>query len=88
MHCAVTNFQKEPELLDSPSATGRGSNQIVADKCGIKYLKSCSFPPKVKVTDGERPVSAHPINFKSRAADLEDSADSENQPINEEGNSL
>ncbi|KAK0571156.1 hypothetical protein LWI29_011872 [Acer saccharum] len=84
MHCAVTNFQKEPELLDSPSATGRGSNQIVADKCGIKYLKSCSFPPKVKVTDGEIPVSAHPVNFKSRAADLEDSADSENQPIHEE----
>lgn len=102
--CAVTNLQQEPELPDSPSATGRGSNQIVADydsvrnntgSCvnylgAVNLLKSCTLPYKVKQIDAEVRGSAHPGDFKRRPVDLDEFAEchGESQPIHVEGNAL
>lgn len=88
--CAVTNLQREPELPDSPSATGRGSNQIIADYDSIirnntgscvdhlgadNLLKSCTLPQKVKQIDAEVRGSAHPADFKRSPVDLDEFAE-------------
>lgn len=88
--CAVTNLQREPELADSPSATGRGSNQIVADCDSVirnntgscvnhlgadNSLKSCTLPYKVKQIDAEVHGSAQPVDFKRRPVDLDEFAE-------------
>ncbi|KAH9805096.1 hypothetical protein KPL71_002316 [Citrus sinensis] len=88
--CAVTNLQREPELADSPSATGRGSNQIVADCDSVirnntgscvnhlgadNSLKSCTLPYKVKQIDAEVHGSAQPVDFKRRPLDLNEFAE-------------
>lgn len=44
--CAVTVIQREPELPHSPSATGKGSNQVIAESFyGSTTRRNASFGP-------------------------------------------
>lgn len=36
----MTNLQREPKLPDSPTTTGRGSNQLVAESAYVSPLKN------------------------------------------------
>ncbi|CAL5439587.1 unnamed protein product [Camellia sinensis] len=86
--CAVTILQREPNMPLSPSATEKGSNQImtesVYDNLGSsKALKSAPLSHKLKQTDGERVGYAHHEVFRS-GDDLEACPDfqGESQPHN------
>ncbi|CAL5434708.1 unnamed protein product [Camellia sinensis] len=86
--CAVTILQREPNMPLSPSATEKGSNQImtesVYDNLGSsKALKSAPLSHKLKQTDGERVGYARHEVFRS-GDDLEACPDfqGESQPHN------
>ncbi|KAJ0031130.1 hypothetical protein Pint_13697 [Pistacia integerrima] len=95
---AATNLQREPQLTDSPSATGRGSNQIVAESAYDSLLRNnasvCGIGSCVNQLGGDKSLMSCLLPHKTkqidgeRPVDLDDFADcqGENQPIHEEGN--
>ncbi|XP_031270543.1 E3 ubiquitin ligase PQT3-like isoform X2 [Pistacia vera] len=93
---AATNLQREPQLPDSLSATGRGSNQIVAESAYDSLLRNNAsvggIGSCVNQLGGDKSLKSclWPHKTKQidgeRPVDLDDFADceGENQPIHEE----
>ena len=80
--CAVSVLQRGAELPPSPSATGRGSNQVPAESVGGT---GSHFNGNHLVKDKISKLPVH--KMWQLPEDLEGFADfqGENQPINEEG---
>ncbi|VFQ84741.1 unnamed protein product [Cuscuta campestris] len=78
--CAVTVIQREPDSPHSPSATGHGSNQVLADSFYEPHRRS--KPHKMHMFDGKRSQYAH-LNPHGGADDVPITVfDGGNQPFN------
>ncbi|XP_027180500.1 E3 ubiquitin ligase PARAQUAT TOLERANCE 3-like [Coffea eugenioides] len=68
--CAVTVIQREPELPHSPSATGKGSNQVIAESFyGSIMRRNASFGPSE-------------LNFNNLAAGRQSAAPTKQKGVN------
>lgn len=77
IYCAVTVAQREPEMPHSPSATGKGSNQVMVDPpVGKKALSRI-----MQQIDGGRGQYANHWNFPSIHDDPE-YFEAESKPLN------
>lgn len=78
--CAVTVIQREPEMPHSPSATGHGSNQVLADSFYESLRRNTSR--KKHPFDGQRAQYAH-LNLHGEADNVPiTDFQVENEPLN------
>ncbi|PHT40527.1 hypothetical protein CQW23_19381 [Capsicum baccatum] len=63
--CAVTVVQREMEMPHSPSATGKGSNQVMAESLYDPYIRRKSLSRTMQQMDGGRDGSTNHWNFPS-----------------------
>ncbi|KAK4338602.1 hypothetical protein RND71_043089 [Anisodus tanguticus] len=70
--CAVTVVQQKPEMPHSPSATGKGSNQVMAESFYDSLMRKKSLSRKMQQMDGGRGRYANHWNFPSVPDDPED----------------
>ncbi|XP_009781066.1 E3 ubiquitin ligase PARAQUAT TOLERANCE 3-like [Nicotiana sylvestris] len=77
--CAVTVVQREPEMPHSPSATGKGSNQVMAESFYDSLIRKNSRT--MQQMDGGRGRYANHWNFPSVPDDPED-RQGESKPLN------
>lgn len=79
--CAVTVKQREPEMPHSPSATGKGSNQVMAESFYDSLIRKKSLSRTMQEMDGGRGRYANHWNFPSVPDDPEDCR-GESKPLN------
>ncbi|XP_060208577.1 E3 ubiquitin ligase PARAQUAT TOLERANCE 3-like isoform X2 [Lycium barbarum] len=79
--CAVTVVQREPEMPQSPSATGEGSNQVMAESLNDSLIRKKALARTMQQMDGGRGRYANHWNFPSVTDDPED-CQGESNPIN------
>lgn len=78
--CAVTVIQREPEMPHSPSATGHGSNQVLADSFFESFRRNTSR--KMRRFGGRRAQFAH-LNLHGEADNVPiTDFQGENRPLN------
>lgn len=77
--CAVTVVQREPEMPHSPSATGKGSNQVMAESFYDSLIRKNSRT--MQHMDGGRGRYANHWNFPSVPDDPE-GCQGESKPLN------
>ncbi|CAN4076673.1 unnamed protein product [Withania somnifera] len=79
--CALTVVQREPEMPHSPSATGKGSNQVMAESLYDSLNRKESLSRPMQQMDEGRGRNADYWNFPSVPDDPED-CQGESKPLN------
>ncbi|PHU09157.1 hypothetical protein BC332_21017 [Capsicum chinense] len=78
--CAVTVVQREMEMPHSPSATGKGSNQVMAESLYDPYIRRKSLSRTMQQMDGGRDGSTNHWNFPS-VPDYPEDCPGESKPL-------